>query len=117
MDGIAHQLGEDGARNQVGRGIPIPCISFCFSIYSFFKCFRGALEDEREHTVGSKGTAHKFPGAQQVVQLISFSYTIQRLALTLVLVFVFLPSHVKLLVSSVEETQRTLTHFYLGFPS
>lgn len=69
------------------------------------------------HTMGSmnKGAAPKFPVAQQAVQLVTFSYKIQRLALKLTLIFVFLPSRVKLLVISVEETWRTLTHFYLGF--
>lgn len=65
-----------------------------------------------EHNMGA---APKFPGAQQGVQLITLSYKIQQLALKLTLIFVFHPSHVKLLVISLEETQRTLTHLYLGF--
>lgn len=119
MNGIEHQLGENGVRNQVRGGIPTPCISFVFQ-FTFFSSFSDELLRMQENTHSGehkRGDCPKLPGAQQVeqqLQFCSFSYKIQRLALKFVLIFVFLPSHfpVKLLVISVEKTQRTLTHYY-----
>lgn len=75
----------------------------------FFSSVSGELLRMQESTHSGEhkqGDCPKFPGAQQVLQLITFSYKIQRLALKFVLICVFLPSHVKLLVISVEKTRE-----------